>query len=95
MPRRFKLAAKISTDNPDAVRPVLQEFIAQNKGILKQENLEFAIEVELEGESAKDLNRALLSSLRRAEKRTRLRAQWTHGNEVEHFFDYVLKRTTA
>lgn len=92
MTEQFKLAAKISTDSPAAVRPVLQAFVTQNHGALWEEGSEFQIEAELPGEIAKELNRSLLSSLRRVEKRTRLRAQWTHGTEVEHFFDYALKR---
>lgn len=51
------------------------------------------MEAELEGESARDLNRMILSELRRAEKRTRIRAEWTSSNIVERFFDYVPKGT--
>lgn len=55
---------------------------------------ELVVETELEGASAKDLNRALLSALRRAEKKTRLRAQWTGPDgTTQSFFDYVLKKT--
>ena len=44
------------------------------------------------GESAKDLNRQLLSALRRVEKKTRLRAEWkAKDGTVSRFFDYVLK----
>jgi hypothetical protein len=47
------------------------------------------------GASAKELNRSLLSALRRAEKRTRLRSEWTSKDGVtERYFDYVLKKTT-
>jgi hypothetical protein len=45
----------------------------------------------MRGESARDLNRALLSALRRLERRTRLRAEWTSGGTTERFFDYVPK----
>lgn len=38
---------------------------------------------------AKELNRTLLSALRKANKRTTLRA----GDTTEHYFDYVLKKT--
>jgi transposase len=47
--------------------------------------------VQLEGESARDLNRAVLSALRRVERRTTLRAEWSSGTTVERFFDYVPK----
>ncbi len=49
------------------------------------------VRVQLEGESARDLNRAVLSALRRVERRTTLRAEWTSGTTVERFFDYVPK----
>jgi hypothetical protein len=54
---------------------------------------EFLVEAEVEGESAKDLNRSLLSALRRTEKKTRLRAEWTSGGTTAKFFDYVPKGT--
>lgn len=38
-------------------------------------------------------SQSLLSAPRRAEKRTRLRSQWTAPNGmVERYFDYVLKK---
>ncbi len=49
------------------------------------------VRVQLEGERARDLNRAVLSALRRVERRTTLRAEWTSGTTVERFFDYVPK----
>ncbi len=49
------------------------------------------IKAVLEGESAKELNRMLLSEMRRIEKKTRLRSEWSSGNTVESFFDYVPK----
>jgi hypothetical protein len=33
----------------------------------------------------------LLSALRRVERRTRLRAEWTGNGETQRFFDYVPK----
>jgi len=43
------------------------------------------------GESARELNRTLLSALRKVERRTRLRSEWTSLNVSERFFDYVPK----
>jgi len=57
-----------------------------------EEPTEFVLEGTLEGASAKDLNRALLSALRRVEKKTRLRSEWTCEGTTERFFDYVPKR---
>ena len=51
----------------------------------------FHVVATLSGESAHDLNRSLLSALRRVERRTRLRAEWTTGGVTVRFFDYVSK----
>jgi hypothetical protein len=48
----------------------------------------------MEGASAKELNRTFLSALRKAGKRTTLRAEWTSGDTTERYFDYVLKKTS-
>ena len=89
---KFSLSAKISSDNPSAIKPILESVIG-SKGTIKSIDDGFEIQVELEGESAKDLNRTLLSEMRRVEKRTRLRAEWSSGKTVQKFFDYVPKGT--
>jgi hypothetical protein len=88
----FKLKARVSSSNPRAIQPVLEALVTN--GSVKKEGEEFVVEAEMEGTSAKELNRSLLSSLRRVEKKTRLRAEWTsNNNTTERFFDYVLKKT--
>jgi hypothetical protein len=88
--KNYSLFALVSSDKLSAVEPVL-EHLFDNKGTLKKTSEGFEIQAKMEGESARALNRALLSELRKAEKRTRLRAEWTCGNTVEKFFDYVPK----
>lgn len=88
--KKFSLSAKVSSDEPSRIKPVLQKIIGL-KGTIAQTDDGFEIHVELEGESAKDLNRNLLSELRRVVKKTRLRSEWSHGGSVEKFFDYVSK----
>jgi hypothetical protein len=90
-PKRFTLRARVSTDNPAAVRPVLDR-IASPGGVEPEVKAgEFRIVAVMEGTSARALNRSVLSELRRAEKRTRLRAEWTSNGVTERFFDYVPK----
>ena len=91
MSKRFGLKARVSSKNESAIRPVLKSLIG--KGTVKEEGGEFIVESEMEGPSAKDLNRTLLSALRRIEKRTTLRAEWTSGKTTVRYFDYVLKKT--
>jgi hypothetical protein len=94
-PERYSLVARVDTDSPGKVRPVLQTLVGQ--GTVKRGSgpNEFLVTAEMDGTSAKELNRALLSALRRAEKKTRLRAEWiAPDGATETYFDYVLKRTT-
>jgi len=88
--KTFKLSAHISSDNPPAIKPVLERIIG-NEGTVKPTGEGFEVNAELNGESARDLNRMLLSEMRKAEKKTRIRAEWTSGNTIERFFDYVPK----
>jgi len=90
--RRFKLSANVSSSAPSAIKPVLERIVGSN-GSIKSTSGGFEVEAEFMGESARDLNRMLLSELRRAEKRTRLRSEWTSENTAEKFFDYALKQT--
>jgi acylphosphatase len=88
--KTFKLSARISSDNPSAIKPILERVIGV-KGTMKSIEDGFEVEADLKGESARDLNRMLLSEMRKAERRTRIRAEWASGNTVEKFFDYVPK----
>jgi len=82
----------VSTDSPERIRPLLGEVFPD--GRIREQGTEFVVESSMEGSSAKDLNRWVLSALRKAEKRTRLRAEWTaEDGQAYRFFDYVLKST--
>jgi hypothetical protein len=89
---RFRLRARISSENMGAIKPVLEKLIG--KGMIREEGGEFIVEAEFVGDDVKELNRSLLSRLRGSVKKTRLRAEWTSGDDtVYRFFDYVLKKT--
>jgi hypothetical protein len=89
--RKFSLVARVSTENPQAIRRALGELVP--KGSITATGEGFFVKGELRGTNARELNRTFLSALPRAERRTRLRAEWTSGNTVERFFDYVPKWT--
>jgi len=92
--KRFRLTARVNSSSPGAVKPVLERAVS--KGSVSEANGEFVVEGVMEGDSAKELNRSLLSALRREEKRTRLRAEWVSDDgTTQRFFDYVLKKTTS
>jgi hypothetical protein len=88
----FKLSARVHGSDAETVRKAFAELGAN--GSVKKEAEEFVIEAEMEGASAKELNRKLLSGLRKVQKKTTIRAEWTSdGGTTERFFDYVLKKT--
>jgi len=89
----FKLKARVSRSDAQTLRHALEQLSA--KGSVKKAGEDFMVEAEMEGASAKELNRTLLSALRKVQRKTTLRAEWTSSdNTTERFFDYVLKRTT-
>lgn len=90
--KKIKLQARVSSDNPLAIKPVLERIVGDN-GSIKQTADGFEVKAELKGKTARDLNRMLLSELRRVEKKTRLRTEWTFGGATEKFFDYAHKAT--
>jgi hypothetical protein len=91
--RHFRVVARVSSSNPKSIKHVLEQAITE--GSIKEAKGEYSVEADMAGESAKDLNRSLLSALRRVEKKTRLRAEWTSDDgTTQKFFDYVLKKTT-
>ena len=91
--KHFRVVAQVSSSNLQAIKPILEQLI--KTGSVKEVKGEFIVEAEMAGDSAKELNRHFLSALRRAEKKTRLRAEWTSDSgETQKYFDYVLKKTT-
>ena len=95
----FQLQARVARADAESIRQALVELRAKAK--ITQEGDEFIIGAKVDGETAKDLNRRLLSALRKVHKRATLRAQWTApgaqssspGSVTESYFDYVLKKT--
>ncbi|MGD0862859.1 MAG: hypothetical protein ABSA21_08855 [Candidatus Limnocylindrales bacterium] len=86
----FDLVADVSSADPAAIEPVLRRLVGAE---ITSTADGFHVVATLSGESARDLNRSLLSELRGLERRTRLRASWTADGLTERFFDYVPKGT--
>jgi hypothetical protein len=84
----FRLNGEVSSDNLIAIQPLLVQFTG---GQVTSTPEGLHVEGAMEGTDASDVNRRLLSALRRVEKRTRLRAEWTAGGTTYRFFDYVPK----
>jgi hypothetical protein len=89
--KKYRLVATISTESVPQIKKALDTLI--NDGSIKRTDNGFVVTATLTGENARDLNRAFLSALRKIEKKTSLRAEWTSGKTTERFFDYVPKGT--
>ena len=85
---RFELSADVSSDDPQAIEPVLRALVGLT---VTRVAGGFHIEGSMTRQSARDLNRALLTALRRAERRTRIRSRWSLDGATFRFFDYVPK----
>jgi len=88
--KKFVLSADISTEDPLAIQQILTKLVGVDAIIVIEKG--FKVRTTMQGNNARDLNRTFLSALRRAEKKTTLRAEWTHDKTTERFFDYVPKR---
>lgn len=89
---KFKLKALVRRSEAPTIRRALKQLAA--KGSVRKADDGFAVEAEMEGTSAREMNRTLLSALRKVERKTTIRAEWTSGDNItERFFDYLLKKT--
>ncbi len=87
--RKFVLVASITTDDPLRIEKTLIELVGVNAVLRTEEG--FRVKTTMKGVSAREMNRAFLSALRRVAGKTTLRAEWTHDMTTERFFDYVPK----
>ena len=84
---KLRLKARVNRSDARTIRHVLKQLSA--KGSVRKAGDEFVVEAEMEGASARELNRTFLSALRKVT----LRAEWTSSNgTTERYFDYVLKK---
>jgi hypothetical protein len=84
----FRLNGDVSSENLTAIGPLLAQLL---DGQVTPIPDGLHIDGVMEGDDARDVNRRLLSALRRAERRTRLRAEWTADGSTYRFFDYAFK----
>jgi hypothetical protein len=90
-PRTFTLSATV-TSHIDGVRSPIERLLGPTAKI--ERTLDgWQIDAVIAGESGKELNRQLLTEMRRVEKKTGLRAEWTADGMTEQFVDYVPKGT--
>ena len=86
---QFELNAEVRSQSADEMRVALQQLLPEAR--IDKTELGWSVRAQLSGQSAKELNRNLLSGLRKVERHTTLRAEWTANGSVERFFDYVFK----
>jgi hypothetical protein len=88
---KLLLDASVSSDSSDAVGRFLVDKLGAAS--VRRDGDDWIVRTEIDGTSARDANRELLTELRRVERMTRLRSEWTHAGLTERFFDYVPKST--
>jgi hypothetical protein len=88
---KLLLDARVSSDSPDTIGRFLADRLGAES--VRREGDDWIVRGKVEGRTAREANRTLLAQLRRIERKTRLRAEWTYGGLTERFFDYVPKGT--
>lgn len=89
---RSSPTGEVSSNDLAAIRPVLTQMVGDAAIAEIYDGLH--VQGVMDGADAGEVNHRLLSALRRAEKRSRLRAEWTSGGGyVCRFFDHVPKST--
>jgi len=78
--KAYELTANVSTEHPQAIRQVLEDLI-ENGSVTPTED-GFQVKARMIGESARDLNRTLLSALRKVEKKTRFERSGHSGKAL-------------
>ena len=88
---KLRLEARVSSNSPDAVG----RFLVAKLGATSVNAQWHRLDCTRRGRRRERPRREprMLSELRRVERKTRLRAEWTAGGSVERFFDYVPKGT--
>jgi hypothetical protein len=87
--RRFDLDADVRSASPQEVLAALRDL--SPGAAIETTETGLRVRVQIEGKGTRELNRGVLTALRRVERRTTLRAEWASGTTVERFFDYVPK----
>ena len=88
---KLLLDARVSSDSPDTIGRFLVDRLGAES--VRREGDDWIVCGEIEGRTAREANRTLFAQLRRIERKTRLRAEWTYGGLTERFFDYAPKGT--
>lgn len=88
--KKFELTASVKSADMKAIKPVIKQLIP---GVLIKIADEFVISAIIEGDDSRDLNRTILSGLRKVVKKTRIKSEWSCNGTVEQYFDYGLRKT--
>jgi hypothetical protein len=86
---KFVLDAWVTSDSPEAIGRFLADKLGAES--VRREGNDWIVRGKVDGRSAREANRTLVAQLRRIERKTQLRAAWTHGGLTERFLDYVPK----
>jgi hypothetical protein len=87
--RSFRLTATVITEAPEPVRSRVENVLGPKARVLRTAD---GLRVEVGAVVAVDpreINRRLLSEMRRVDEGAKLRSEWTAGDVTERFRDYV------
>ena len=85
---KLRLEARVSSDSPDAVGCFLVGKFGAT--LVTRDGNDWFVRAAVDSASARDANR-IAERASAVERKTRLRAEWTAGDSIERFFDYVSK----
>ncbi len=86
---KLHLHAQVSSDSPDSIGRFLVDKLGAAS--TSRDGDDWIVRAAIDGKSAREANRTLFAQLRRVERKTHVRAEWTHAGLTERFFDYVPK----
>lgn len=88
---KLHLRARVSSDSPDSIGRFLLDNLAVAS--LSRDGDDLIVPAVIDAQTAREANRRFLSRLKRADRKARLRAEWTHAGLTERFLNYAPEGT--
>ena len=88
---KLDLRARVISDSPE----IVGRFLADTLGAatISSDGADWIVRATIDGKSAREANRTFFAQLKRVERKTHVRTEWTHAGVTERFFDYVPQGT--
>ena len=88
---KLDLRARVISDSPE----IVGRFLADTFGAatISSDGADWVVRATIDGKNAREANRTFFAQLKRVERKTHVRTEWTHAGVTERFFDYVPQGT--